>query len=113
VVRLHLPFTAARSTWTAEAGPIRVWIDESSQGKPEKRLLEFVHKANLAPTNQRNIDFEFQTSSGAENPVLKGFVLFHICDDEGVCYYNRQNFEIRIETTIAESNKTGDASPRE
>ena len=96
VVRVHLNLKALKGKWNHEAGPLSVWVDESSDGVPEKRLLEFDRDATLAPVGQQNIDFEFKTDANSTRPIVSGFVLFHICDDEGVCFYYRKNFRVEI-----------------
>ena len=97
MVRIHLNFDVAKGKWNNEATPLRVWIHESSSGKPESRLL--VHDASqINSANSKYIDFEFQTDKESQNCKIIGYALYHTCDDEGVCYYYRQNFTIPIKT---------------
>ena len=98
VVRLHLSLKAMRGKWNHEAGPLQVWVNESSNGTPEKRLLEFGRENDGATNNVSNVDFEFKTNAASDRPVVDGFVLFHFCDDEGVCFFARKDFKIEIGT---------------
>ena len=99
VVRVHLNLqTVQENKWNNEAEPLSVWINESSNGTPEKRLIQFVRDASRTPSRTRNIDFEFKTDKDSDEPVIDGYVLFHICDKEGVCFYYRKNFKIPVKT---------------
>ena len=97
-VRVHLHMKALKGKWNSEAGPMSIWINESSLGTPEKRLIEFSSGADADSRSARNLDFEFQTKKSSEEPEVEGFVLFHFCDEQGVCSYLRENFKVKILT---------------
>lgn len=96
VVRVHLNLKPINCKWNDEAGPLMVWVDESSDGSPQKRLLEFPLAESQSPEQTRNIDFEFKAKGDSAQSSVTGFALFHICDDDGVCVYKRKDFEINI-----------------
>ena len=98
VVRAHLNLKALKGKWNDEAGPISVWIDETSSGTPENRAIKFDKNSAIVQRDTRNIDFEFKLDKKSEQNAIRGFVLFHICDDEGVCFYYRKNFQIDVPT---------------
>ncbi len=94
MLRVHLDLDIQKAKWNKEGGPIKIWIDESSDGTPEKRLLEIAadldDKTEIAT---KTIDFEFQPRNSKAGK-LSGYVLFHCCDNDGVCYYYRKEFQI-------------------
>ena len=101
-VRVHLELEINDAYWNDEATPIQVWINESSTGTPEHRLVEFARdsapsETHKKPSDPRTIDFEFRTSKESSECLVSGYVLFHCCDDEGVCYYFRKNFKTPID----------------
>ncbi len=96
-VRVHLQLTAQGGEFNHEAGPILLWIDEQSGGIPDKRLIEFTAGDEPAASKDRLLDFEFRTATdGGEKRTISGFLLCHVCDDDGVCFYLRRNFSIDI-----------------
>ena len=96
VTRVHLNLNVLKGKWNHEAGPLTVWVDDSSNGTPEKRLMEFAYDSMVSPGSGRNIDFEFKTAADTDSHAVSGFVLMHLCDDEGVCFYYRKNFKIDV-----------------
>ena len=97
-LRVHLHIKTLKGKWNDEAGPMSVWIGKSSTGTPEKRLIEFSTQPGADSRSMKNLDFEFQTNDGAEESEVEGFVLFHFCDEQGVCFYYRENFKVKIPT---------------
>jgi hypothetical protein len=95
-VRVHLNFQLNKGKWNNEAEPLKVWINDSSSGKPESQLL--IHKADLAQSSGKYLDFEFATDKETKDGEISGYALYHTCDDEGVCYYFRQDFTIPVKT---------------
>ena len=95
-VRVHLHMNALKGNWNDEAGSMSVWINESSTGTPEKRLIEFSPDAGADSRGLKNLDFEFQTDDATDKPQVEGFVLFHFCDQQGVCFYCREDFIVKI-----------------
>ena len=77
---------------------MQVWIDERSSGTPELRLIEYTgSNSEDSLAAPKTVDFEFKLAdmSSSENAV-RGYVLFHSCDDSGVCFYHRKDFDIPI-----------------
>ena len=96
-VRVHLQLSVQGGKFNDEAGPILLWIDKQSGGVPDKRLIECRADEKTRPEHDRILDFEFRTATGdAEKTTIEGFMLCHVCDDDGICFYLRKNFIIDI-----------------
>ncbi len=95
-VQVHLRLTPRSVKWNGEAGPIRIWIDESSQGKPQERLIEHLVDPSPNSKDSQSIDFNFQTAGDGDAFRISGYLLFHACDAEDICFYHRKNFAIDI-----------------
>lgn len=98
-VRIHLDLSLDGAFWNDEAEPAKIWIEESSSGTPEQRLVEMA--VPLKPSAEksaetRTVDFEFRTAKDQTDHKVNGYVLFHCCDQEGVCYYFRKDFTVSI-----------------
>lgn len=96
-VRVYLNFDIDAGKWNDEATPLKVWIDESSTGTPEMRLLQH-NPENANSNNTKQVDFEFATAKDSAECTISGYALYHTCDDDGVCYYYRQNFKVPVMT---------------
>lgn len=97
-VRVHLLFDLKQGKWNEEAPPLKIWINESSNGIPETRLIEH-QPTNILSNNQKQVDFEFVTAADTSNCQISGYALYHFCDDDGVCYYYRKDFTFPIKLT--------------
>lgn len=97
-MRVHLHCNIKGAKWNHEAPPMQVWVNESSSGTPESRLIEFTGPRSAdSMADPKTIDFEFRlTDKDQQNKKVQGFVLFHSCDDSGVCYYLRKDFDLPI-----------------
>lgn len=95
-MRVHLHCSIEGAKWNDEAPGMQVWIDDSSDGAPESRLLEY-SVGNQKPGSTRTVDFEFQLADAKQPAKVRGFVLFHCCDDSDVCFYYRKDFELPVQ----------------
>ena len=98
-MRIHLHCNVSGAKWNNEAPSMQVWIDESSSGTPESRLIEDTgHSSESSLTDLKTVDFEFRLADKSKSDkAVRGYVLFHCCDDNDVCYYYRKNFDLPIE----------------
>jgi hypothetical protein len=45
----------------------------------------------------RHLEFEVKADNQAEKPVLKGYVLYYVCEDvDGTCLYRRQDISVEL-----------------
>ena len=98
-VRIHLDLAMNGAFWNDEADAVKIWIDESSTGTPERRLVEVAKptkSTNDKSSETRTVDFEFKTDKSQSECKVNGFALFHCCDSDGVCFYFRKDFTIPI-----------------
>ena len=102
-VRVHLQFRINGAKWNNESQPLLVWIESGLDGSPSRQRLTFPSPEQPASSEDRSVEFEFVTSATCADPVIRGFALFHACDDEtGQCRFLRTN--IRAPVTIRDSD---------
>ena len=94
--RVHVLFEAGLGKWNNEGQPMQVWINEPESGKLSKSAFEISNAGEANSNEPRRIEFEYQTSNDAEEPVkLSGFAVFNVCvDADGTCKFLRKNFTI-------------------
>ena len=96
-VRVFFRLSPVRSKWNNEGQPMRIWINEASNGETSQRLLEFATPDSPESTETRTVEFEFQTDAAADPCQFSGFVLYSVCESEsGQCFFSRRNFEFQI-----------------
>jgi tetratricopeptide (TPR) repeat protein len=104
-IRVHLSIAPNAVKWNNEAGPMIIWINESSNGTPEARLIELPVPAEPATDETRTVEFEFLTAEDQPKCLIDAYLLFYACDQDGSCYYLRQNFNIAVALNHDEKGK--------
>ncbi|MEM9412806.1 MAG: hypothetical protein AAGA30_16965 [Planctomycetota bacterium] len=95
LISLHLSFVLQDNTkWNNEAGPCQIWIDNNREEGGDGRLIDLPTSKQTSSNEIRTVDFEYKTLNQPE--VITGYLLFHCCDQDGVCYYLRKDFEIDL-----------------
>ena len=95
-MRVYLRLSPETAKWNNESMPLKVWVDEKSNGRTSKRLLEFPNPKEAESNETRLIEFEFEPK-GSEGGTISGFALYNVCENEsGQCVLRRQDFEIEI-----------------
>lgn len=93
---IHLRMTPKTAKWNNEASPPTVWI-ESDSAQLTKSLIQYEHQPDSASsTEERQFEFDIRVAKGIKECTLRGFALYHVCLERGVCTYLRQDFEIAV-----------------
>jgi hypothetical protein len=97
--RIHLGLQpAVHAKWNNEAGPTRVWFNETPDVQWSARLVDLPLPESIESVETRWLEVEVQLPAEVSGPVsVSGYVLFNICrDDTGVCNYLRRDFEFEL-----------------
>ena len=96
-MRVYLRLSPETAKWNNESMPLKVWVNEESNGRTSKRLLEFPNPEKAESNETRLIEFEFEPAKGAKAGTISGYALYNVCENETAqCVLRRQNFEIEI-----------------
>jgi len=91
---VHLRVVPASAKWNNESTPLTVWI-ESDTAKLSSQLLKFDNPKSADSQERRSLEFDLLVES-SEKCSIKGFALYNVCGEDGVCMFRRQDFEIKV-----------------
>ena len=91
---VHLRLVPEGAKWNNESTPLRVWI-ESDSAKLSAQLLTFQNPNQPDSKEDRQLEFDL-LAEGSETRTIKGFALYNVCAEDGVCMFRRQDFEIEV-----------------
>ena len=72
-----------------------VWV-ESNSAKLSKQLLTFENPNQADSKENRSLEFDILVDKASDACDVKGFALYTVCTEDGVCMYRRQDFEVEI-----------------
>ena len=103
---VHLRLVPKGAKWNNESTPLTVWI-ESENANLTKQLMTFENPDQPDSSENRQLEFDILVKKGVAECTVKGFALYNVCLDDGVCMYRRQDFEIPVpfRFTEPESNE--------
>ena len=99
---VHLRLDPVDGKWNNESTPVTIWI-ESDSAKLSQQLLTFENPDQADSAENRSLEFDLLVGKGSESCSVKGFALYNVCAEDGVCMYRRQDFEITIPMEAASS----------
>ncbi len=94
---IHMRLVPKGAKWNNESTPLTVWI-ESEGAKLSKHLLTFDNPNQPDSKENRSLEFDILVGK-ADKCSVKGFALYNVCTEDGVCMYRRQDFEIEVPQT--------------
>lgn len=92
---VHLRLVPKSGKWNNESMPLTVWI-ESENAKLTAQLLEFPNPDTADSTENRQLEFDMFVKKGSAECTVKGFALYNVCVEDGICVYRRQDFEFEV-----------------
>jgi tetratricopeptide (TPR) repeat protein len=92
---VHLRLVPAGAKWNNESKPLTIWV-ESDDAQFSKQLLTVDNPAQADSLENRVLEFDILVGEKAADCTIKGFALYTICNDHGVCMYQRQDFEVSV-----------------
>lgn len=92
---LHLRLVPTGAKWNNESNPLTVWI-ESESAKLSKQLLTFENPNQPNSKENRSLELDILVGESSESCSLKGFALYTICTEDGVCMFQRQDFQVEV-----------------
>lgn len=91
---VHLRLIPAAGKWNNESTPLTVWI-ESDTAKLSSQRMTYENPDSANSREDRAFEFDL-LMEGTEECSIKGFALYNVCDEHGVCMSLRQDFEIEV-----------------
>ncbi len=91
---VHLRLVPSGAKWNNESTPLTVWI-ESKNAKLSKQRMTFDNPNLPESTENRSLEFDLLVGKKGDC-IIKGFALYNVCSEDGVCMYRRQDFEIQV-----------------
>ena len=92
---VHLRLVPTGAKWNNESQPLTVWV-ESNSAKLSKQLLTFENPNQADSKENRSLEFDILVDKASDACDVKGFALYTVCTEDGVCMYRRQDFEVEI-----------------
>ncbi len=92
---MHLRLVPVNAKWNNESEPLKVWI-ESDDAKLSQRLLDYENSAEANSQENRQLEFDLVVKKGAGECTVRGYALYNVCLEDGVCLYRRQDFEFKV-----------------
>lgn len=100
---VHLRMVPAAAKWNNESTPLTVWI-ESDTAQLSSQLLTFENPNSADSRERRSLEFDLLVKD-TDKCSIKGFALYNVCGEDGVCMYRRQDFEIDVPMATETSAK--------
>ena len=99
--RLHLQFEPTKDAhWNNESTAPQVWIEAPTGWEIQRNLFELPQTNKPESTEVRSMEFETRLPRNAKDGIVKGFVLYHVCEEQdGTCMYLRKDFEVTVRVT--------------
>ena len=91
---VHMRLLPVGAKWNNESTPLRVWL-ESDSVKLSKQLFEFQNPLEADSNETRSLEFDLIVTKSGDRHI-KGFALYNVCADNGVCMFRRQDFVIEV-----------------
>ena len=101
VAAVHLGFhLSENANWNHESTPLQVWLDspEGEVSISAQLIEDKTPHPKATSSDPISIALEVKTPKEGGAVKLKGFALYHICEEDGgQCVYRRKNFELVLE----------------
>lgn len=99
----HLVLTLndpSKAKWNNEATPLEIWI-ESDDAELSTSTHLVASPQQSSSSEKRRLEFDVAVKKGSDQCLIKGFALYHICLDDGVCTYRRQDFQFSVPSVLS------------